>query len=338
LGVLRTWSSTRLAEQLIAIPVDENAVESVAGELSAGAGGLLLFGNHAPADLAAAIARAAAGEPGRIAPLVMTDEEGGSVQRMANLVGWLPSARTMATTLTPAQIRLQASQLGSRLRANGVTMDLAPVLDLDSRAGPTDQDPIGDRSFSDAPATASAAALAFAAGLRQGGVIAVLKHFPGIGGGTGNSDLGPAVDPPWSGVAGRDLLPFLDAIRAGASAVMVSNVSVPGLTNLPASLSPAAITKVLRGQLGFTGLVITDSLSAGAVQAAGYPVPRAAVAAVAAGADMVIFNSYAAATAALTAATAQALAGAVQAGTIPRARLLDAAAHVLAAKHVSLCR
>jgi beta-N-acetylhexosaminidase len=187
------------------------------------------------------------------------------------------------------------------------------------------------------PATTTADGLAFAAGLKQGGVIPVLKHFPGIGSSSGNSDLGPAVDPPWSVVASRDLLPFRAAIRAGVPAVMVSNASVPGLTSLPASLSHAAIAGLLRGQLGFTGLVLTDSLSAGAIRSAGYSVPRAAVAAVAAGADMIIFNSYPSATASLTVATVRALVGAVRNGTIPLARLVDAASHVLAVKHVSLC-
>jgi beta-N-acetylhexosaminidase len=335
--VLRTWSTTRLAEQLVAVPVDEGNVESVAGELTAGAGGLLLFGSQAPSDLAQRIARAAAGEPGNIRPLVMTDEEGGTVQRMANLVGWMPAARQQQATMSTAQIQQLAAQTGRRMRANGVSMDLAPVLDLDSRSGPNDNDPIGTRSFSADPAAATAAGTAFSAGLRQGGITPVLKHFPGIGSATGNSDLGPAVDPSWNVVRDRDLLPFRALIRAGAPAIMVSNASVPGLTSLPAGLSPAVIAGLLRGELGFTGLVITDSLSAGAIRSAGYSVPQAAVAAVAAGADLVIFNSYPAATAALTAAVVQALVEAARSGRIPLARLQVAVSHVLAVKQVSLC-
>jgi len=188
-----------------------------------------------------------------------------------------------------------------------VTMNLAPVLDLDARGGPNDSDAIGTRSFSPSVAVTTRAGLAFLTGLERGGVVPVLKHFPGLGSATGNTDLGPAADPPWSEVLGRDLLPFQAAVRAGAPAVMIANASIPGLTDLPASLSPAVITGVLRGRLGFTGLVLTDSLSAGAVQAAGYSVPQAAVAAVTAGADLVLFTADPSRTRALTGQTVQAI-------------------------------
>jgi beta-N-acetylhexosaminidase len=338
LDTLRTWTVRRLAEQTIVVPVGEDAVGSVAPELTAGAGGLLLFGSYAPPDLRSEIARAATGEPGGIAPLVMTDEEGGIVQRMANLVGWLPSARDMAATMTPAEIQQMAMQLGSRMRANGVTMDLAPVLDLDARAGPNDSDAIGSRSFSWSATVATNAGLAFLTGLQRGGIVPVLKHFPGIGAANGNTDLSPAADPAWSIVRNRDLLPFQAAIRAGAPAVMISNASVPGLTNAPASISRTVISTVLRGMLGFSGLVLTDSLSAGAVQAAGYDVPRAAVAALEAGADLVLFTADPSSTATVTSQIVQAITAAVRSGALPVSRLLDAVSHVIATKHVNLCR
>jgi len=337
-GILRTWSVRRLAEQTLVVPVAEDAVGSVAPELTAGAGGLLLFGSQAPSGLAADITRAAAGEPGGIAPLVMTDEEGGSVQRMANLVGSMPSARQMAATMTAAQIQRLAVQVGARMRANGITMDLAPVLDLDARAGPNDTDAIGSRSFSPSTAVTTSAALAFLSGLQRGGVIPVLKHFPGIGAANGNTDLGPAAGPNWSTVKTRDLLPFQAAIRAGAPAVMISNASVPGLTDEPAGLSRTVITSVLRTTLGFTGLVLTDSLSAGAVRAAGYDVPQAAVAALTAGADMLLFTADPSRTATVTARTTQAIVAAVGTGALPMSRLANAVLHILAAKNVSLCR
>lgn len=338
LAILRTWSVRRLAAQTLAVPVAEDAVGTVAPELTAGAGGLLLFGSYAPADLGAQITRAAAGEPGGVAPLVMTDEEGGTVQRMANLVGWMPSARQMAATMTPAQIQQLALQVGTRMRANGITMNLAPVLDLDSRAGPNGADAIGNRSFSSSAAVTTSSALAFLRGMQRGGVVPVLKHFPGIGSANGNTDLGPVADPAWSTVNSRDLLVFQDAIRAGAPAVMVSNASVPGLADEPASLSRTVITTVLRGMLGFTGLVLTDSLSAGAVQAAGYDVPRAAVAALTAGADLVLFTADPSRTATVTAQAVQAIVAAVNTGALPISRLVNAVQHVLATKNVNLCR
>jgi beta-N-acetylhexosaminidase len=97
------------------------------------------------------------------------------------------------------------------------------------------------------------------------------------------------------------------------------------------------VTGVLRAQLGFSGLVLTDSLSAGAVSAAGYSVPRAAVAALAAGADMVLYTATPASVAGLTQQTVDALVAAVNAGVLPRNRLQDAVQHILNAKHVSLC-
>jgi beta-N-acetylhexosaminidase len=128
---------------------------------------------------------------------------------------------------------------------------------------------------------------------------------------------------------------------------MIANATVPGLTSLPASVSPAAINGLLRRDLGFNGLVLTDSLSAGAITQAGYQLPDAAVAAISAGADMILFGST------LTVAQTQLLSPSEVAATIGRivdaivvataqgaiavSRLDDAVSHVLAAKHVQLC-
>lgn len=337
-SVLRAWSLARLAEQVVVVPVEEGDVASVTDEVTAGAGGVILFGSRAPSDLASSLSRLARAEPGGLAPLVMTDEEGGSVQRMANLVGSIPSARQMGATMTAGQIEQLALRAGRRMRSAGVTMDLAPVLDLDAGAGPNDTDAIGTRSFSADQKTASADGLAFAAGLRAGGVIPVAKHFPGLGGATANTDLAPASTRPWSRIQANDLLPYRAAVRTGVPAIMIANASVPGLTTLPASISSAVITDVLRGRLGFSGLVLTDSLSAGALKSAGYTVPRAAVAALRAGADMVLYNGTSATVAALTSQTVSAIVSAVRDGVLPVSRLLAAAGQVIAAKRVTLCR
>jgi beta-N-acetylhexosaminidase len=336
-GVLATWSVHRLAEQTMAIPVDESDVGSVAPEVAAGAGGVVLFGADAPAGLASSLAKLTRDAPDGIAPFVMTDEEGGAVQRMANLVGSVPSAREMAATMTPAQIKSLALQVGIRMKAAGVTMDLAPVLDLDQGDGPDQSDPDGTRSFSLNERVASADGLAFAAGLEAAGVVPVVKHFPGLGQATGNTDTTPASTQPWSSLQARGLLPFKAAIRAGVPAVMVGNASVPGLTDLPASISPAVITGVLRKQLGFSGLVLTDSVSAGALSAAGYSVPTASVDALAAGADMVLYNPDTDTVASLTGQAVQAIVAAVGSGKLPKSRLENAVTHILAAKHIDLC-
>jgi beta-N-acetylhexosaminidase len=144
-----------------------------------------------------------------------------------------------------------------------------------------------------------------------------------------------------------DLVPFEAAIAAGAPAVMVANAAVPGLTSLPASLSPAVINGLLRHDLGFNGLVLTDSLSAGAISQSGYQVPQAAVAAVSAGADVILFGSTL--TPAQTALLSPdnlsstitrivgALVAATASGTLSMDRLNTAVSHLLAVKHAQLC-
>ena len=336
-SVLATWNLTRLAEQTLVVPVAENAVASVTSEVAAGAGGVILFGSSAAANLATTLRVLTAAAPGGIAPFVMTDEEGGVVQRMANLAGWLPSARQMAATMSPAQIRRLVGSVARRMRAAGVTMDLAPVLDLDNGVGPNNRDPDGTRSFSLNPNVAAADGVAFVQGLEDGGIVPVVKHFPGLGQASGNTDVAPATTQPWSALQRAGLLPFERAFASGAPVVMVANATVPGLSTLPASISPAVMITILRNQLGFHGLVITDSLSAGALAHIGYTVPRAVVAAISAGADMVLYTAAAAQVASLTNATAAALVAAVSAGTLDRGRLVSAVANVLAAKHVDLC-
>ncbi len=336
-GVLATWSVKRLAEQTVVVPIDEDEVGLAAPEVAAGAGGVILFGTQAPPGLTSSLAQLVRNATGGVPPFVMADEEGGAVQRMANLVGSIPSPREMAATMTPAQIERLALQTGRRMRAAGVTMDLAPVLDLDGGQGPNAADPVGTRSFSLAGKTASADGLAFSVGLEEAGVVPVVKHFPGLGGATANTDVSPASTLPWSNLQVNGLLPFTAALHAGVPAVMVTNASIPGLTNLPASISPTVITQLLRHQLGFSGLVLTDSLSAVALSAAGYSVPSASIGALAAGADMVLYNADARSVAILTDQTVQAIVSAVGSDELSKSRLENAVLHILDAKHVDLC-
>lgn len=335
--VLAGWSLTQLAEQTLVVPVAESDVASVRAEVAAGAGGVILFGSSAPATLAASLRTLAASAPAGLAPFVMTDEEGGVVQRMANLVGALPSARQMAATMSPAQIRQLVTTVASRMRAAGITMDLAPVLDLDNGVGPNNRDPDGTRSFGLNPQTAAADGVAFMQGLEAGGIVPVVKHFPGLGQASANTDVAPATTQAWSVLQHAGVLPFESAFASGAPVVMIANATVPGLSTLPASISPVVMTTVLRDQLGFQGLVMTDSLSAGALVDIGYSVPRAVVAAIEAGADMVLYTAATAQVAPLTVATAAALVAAVSAGTLARTRLVSAVEHILSAKRIDLC-
>ena len=336
-AVLSTWSLERRAAQLVVVPAEEDDVLAVQPLVAAGIGGIILFGSYAPPALPANLAALRRTAEDGVPPLVMTDEEGGEVQRMASLVGNLPWPRTMAATMTVAQVRALAEQVGRRMRAAGVTMDLAPVLDLSDSSGPDAAHPDGPRSFSLSAPIATAYGLAFAQGMLQAGVIPVVKHFPGLGQASYNTDFGPASVPPLSVLEAGSLRPFQAAIAAGAPAVMVGNASIPGLTGtLPAALSERAVTGLLRRRLGFHGLILTDSLSALAVQDAGYAVPQAAARAIEAGADMVLFDS------ADPAATTNDIIASITAAVISRqltvTRLDDAVQDVLRAKGVSLCR
>lgn len=338
-SAIQSWSLTRRAEELIAAPIFYGRPDTLAAAVGQHVGGLLLLGSVPPAaELAAALGQAAksAGAP---APMVMTDQEGGGVQRLGGNVTPLPWPRTMAQTSSPEEVAALAARLGRQMKALGVDVDLAPVLDLDGGPGPTESNPDGLRSFSPDPATAASYGIAFMRGLQAGGVLAVVKHFPGLGGATGNTDYRPASTPPLSTLEARGLIPFRDAITAGARAIMVANASVPGLTNQPASLSSQAITGLLRQQMGFTGLVMTDSLSAVAIAQAGYSIPAAAVAAVKAGADMILFGSELSPTALAGAVgtIAQQIAAAATDGSLPVSRLDDAVLHVLTAAGANLC-
>ena len=337
-STLEGWSIRRRAAQLVVAPVQESEPLAAEHLVTEGIGGLLLFGSYAPPALPADLARLRtdARADGQLAPLVMTDEEGGEIQRMANLVGNLPWPRDMAKTMTTGQVRALAEKVGRRMHAAGVSMDLAPVLDLSDSAGPDAKHPDGPRSFSVRASIAAAYGVAFARGLLAGGVIPVVKHFPGLGQASFNTDFGRAVDPRLSVLERSSLLPFKAAIAVRLPAVMVAHVSVPGLTGrLPASLSAAAVTGLLRHQLGFHGLVLTDSLSAAAIADAGYSVERAAPRAIAAGDDMVLFNATN--PTATANAVISSISAAVARGELPRSRLNEAVTHVLTVKGIKLC-
>ncbi|MGW2766611.1 glycoside hydrolase family 3 N-terminal domain-containing protein [Streptomyces sp. NPDC001275] len=334
---LAGWSNRRLAMLTIAVPVSETSVSDAMSEVSAGAGGVVLFGSKAPSDLGSRLTALKSHVPGHRGLLVMTDEEGGGIQRMANLVGSLPWPAYMGKHWTPAQIQRNVTKVATKMAAAQVNMDLAPVVDVDGRnVAPGRTNPDGWRSFSGSTSVASKDGVAYMNGLRAGHVIPVVKHFPGLGNSSYNSDFGPARTLPWSTLQKVGIPPFTAAIKAGAPAIMVSNNIVPGLGTNPASLSPTVISYELRGKLGFKGLVVTDSLSAKSISAAGFSVPAAAVQALRSGADMVMFD-LGGNTGSRTSSIASAITNAVAGGHLARSRLIDAAGHVLAVRHVNLC-
>jgi beta-N-acetylhexosaminidase len=223
---------------------------------------------------------------------VAVDEEGGRVQRIDQLAGAVPSARTMAQTMTSAQVRDIALQRGRALRDVGVTMDMAPVVDVSSQSS---GQVIGDRSFSDDPGIVSEYGGAFASGLREAGIIPVLKHFPGHGHATGDSHRQATVTPPLADLETSDLIPYRRLLTEPQTGVMIGHLDVPGLTapDEPASVSRSAVSDLLRTRLGYQGLVITDDLSQMAAIRRSYSVPEAALRTLVAGGDMALFVSSA---------------------------------------------
>jgi len=195
-------------------------------------------------------------------PLVATDQEGGTVQRYTT-EGALPSEQSVVSSMTPAQAEAMIATDDKFLASQGINMNLAPVVDV---APLTGSSVLGSRIFSDDPQVVSEYSAAYVnAGLHTG-VLPTIKHFPGLGAASGNTDYGPATTPSFAKLQARDIVPY-EQLSGSKAAVMVGNQTVPGLTaGLPASLSYAAITTELRSKLGYqNNLVITDSLTAKAI-------------------------------------------------------------------------
>jgi beta-N-acetylhexosaminidase len=276
----------RLA-QLLVVGVDGSAsTQAMSAVLDEQAGGIFLAGRATALLTDGALTEVKSSA--KLPLTVAVDDEGGRVQRVAALDGDIPSARRMAATMTPDQVRTLAQERGRALQARGVTMDLAPVLDISSQP---DEAVIGDRSFSTDPATVRRYAASFAAGLHDAGVLPVLKHFPGHGNATGDTHLGLASTPPLEQLWRNDLLPYRDSGQYGETAVMVGHLDVPGLTNgAPATLSPHAYA-LLHEDIGFSGPAITDDLGAMKAVTERADLPDAVLQALSAGADMALWSS-----------------------------------------------
>jgi beta-N-acetylhexosaminidase len=250
-------------------------------------GGVILFGGNitTPSALAATVSQlqAAAKAGGNPPLLIATDQEGGEVKRFPAGPP-AASAETMGATLGTAAVRRQGRATGAYLRGLGVDVDLAPVLDT----GDASSSFLGSRIFSSDPARTAKLGSAFAAGLQSAGVAATGKHFPGLGTAPGNTDLAVVVVPTSKAGLERRLASFQAAVRRGVKLVMVSNAEYPALeaSRLPAALSPSIVTGVLRKQLGFRGVVITDTMTAPAIS----HYPDASVRALQAGDDVLLYS------------------------------------------------
>jgi beta-N-acetylhexosaminidase len=289
-------------------------------------GGVLLFGyNMKSEEQTRSLTGALQGLSMRTEPsiplFIAVDQEGGEVAS-APWVTQEPAAAWVGARGDPAEARAIAEEMGRHLLQGGVNTDLAPVVDTGFGAA------IGTRSFGEDPELVSRMGTAAVEGFEAAGVVSAAKHFPNHGAATSDSHKSrPVVNHDLATLRSHDLPPFEAAIRAGVPMVMVGHLVYPAIDpERPASLSPEAIG-MLRGELGFDGVVITDDLAmAGAT--GGGPPSRAAVAAVKAGADLLIISSPPQQQADAYDAVLQA----VESGEIPRERIEASVERILKVK------
>jgi beta-N-acetylhexosaminidase len=319
-------SLTRLAEGCL-LPgfVGTLAPAWVLGRLERGLGGVVLFARNVttPEQVAALTAELHGARPDA---LVAIDEEGGDVTRLEAATGSsYPGNLALGAVNDAGLTRAVAASLGAELAAAGIDLDLAPVADVNSNP---DNPVIGVRSFGADQELVAAHTAAFVAGLQSVGVAACVKHFPGHGDTSTDSHLDLPV------VAGGEeamevaLAPFRAAIAAGTRAVMTAHLVVPALDEVPATVSRAVLTGLLRERLGFRGLVITDGLEMAAIRAT-VGLAEGAVRAIAAGADAICVGGGLADEEVVT-LLAGALTGAVLAGRLTEERLAEASSRVSA--------
>ncbi len=203
--------------------------------------------------------------------LVAVDQEGGPVQRFREGFTRLPPLAAIGARheADPAAARALAEMhawlMATEMRAIGIDLSFAPVVDLarGNRA-------IGPRAFHADPEIASALGLAYLRGMRMAGMAATIKHFPGHGSVLEDTHFDDAVDPrPLDALRAEDLVPFRDAIAAGAEAVMMAHVRYPAVDPDPAGYARRWIVDILRGELGFQGAVFSDDIGMAAAESAG---------------------------------------------------------------------
>ncbi len=296
-----------------------------------GVGGVILFAKNIAtprqiASLTNALQRIAAAAH-RPPLLVSADQEGGSVARLPAGATQFPSAMAFGAAGSEALVGAAAGVTARELRAVGIQMNMAPVLDVNSNpANPV----IGLRSYGEDPRLVARLGTAAIRAMQASGVLATAKHFPGHGDTHQDSHLClPTVSRDRRRLESVELAPFRAAVRAGVAAVMTAHVVYPALDpDAPATLSPAILQRVLRDELGFAGLIVTDSMAMRAI-ADTLRAGEAAVRAVLAGADIVL----ALGTADAQREALEAVRRGVEEGRIPADRIAAAVGRIRAAKH-----
>jgi beta-N-acetylhexosaminidase len=321
-------SSPELLAESVLLPGfgGTEAPEWLRRRLGEGLGGVVLFGRNVVDDeQVAALTAQLRSERSDI--VIGIDEEGGDVTRLDVATGsFVPGPLALGAADDVELTTAVAAALGERLAACGVTVNLAPCADLTL----TPDDPIiGVRAFGSDPVHASPHVAAYVTGMQKYGVAACAKHFPGHGAATEDSHVAlPVLRRTEEELRSVELVPFAAAIRAGVRSIMTGHLVVPAWGELPATLNAKALTEVLRGELGFTGAIITDALEMGAVSGE-YGrqdgLGLAAVRSLVAGADALCIGGAAFDAETLDRITATIVA-AVNSGELPLERLAEASA------------
>ena len=313
---------------------DAEGAQALAAHVGKGAvGGVCFLGNNARSKSGVeSLTRLFAGAAKNAPTLIAIDQEGGAVQRLGTKLGYpaVPRAQAVAEHNSPAQAQALYATMARELRQAGFNLNLAPVVDL----GFEPRNPIVakyGRAFGKDGASVANYGGAFVAGHRQERVLTALKHFPGHGSTLVDSHENPVnLTPTWRE---DELTPYRELSKSGlVDVVMSGHLSHVRLTGgQPASLSRDAIEGVLRGQIGYGGVAMTDDLDMAAIRSR-YPLMQALVLAIAAGNDIVLLSNSAEPDPELPAAAYASVSEAVVAGAIPAGRIEQAAARVAALK------
>lgn len=292
-AMVEAMSQEHQAGQLFMMGVDTVGLSDAARRLinDGRAGSVVLLGNSdaGSEDIAQLTAEISGLVPETMPVLIAVDQEGGKVTRLRG-PGFsdIPSAVEQGK-LAEGELRTRAGEWGRELRQAGVHFDLAPVADVVPTGKVDNNAPIGKlkRNFGNDPASVSRSVVEFTQGMQDAGVLTSLKHFPGLGEVTVNTDFGVAEDSDIT-VDHESLEPFKEGIAAGADTVMISSAVFKLIDpEQEAVFSPAIVTTLLRDQLGFEGVAISDDLGA-AVAVDGVSPGQRAVRFFAAGGDLLI--------------------------------------------------
>jgi len=292
-------------------------------------GGLILYGNNleTPQQTVTLMNdRMAANSKNQLPLFLGTDQEGGKVVRLPGALNNFPTNQKIGD-INQSKFSFEIGQLlGEQLRAFGFNLDFAPVLDVNSNPN---NPIIGDRSFSNDPAIVSQLGIQTMKGLESEQVIPVVKHFPGHGDTSVDSHLElPKVTKSLNDLNQLELVPFKEAINSGADVVMVAHILLPKIDpQYPSSMSKEIITGMLRKQLGFDGVVMTDDMTMKAITNH-YAIGQAAVDSIKAGSDIILIaHEYANMTAAI-----EAVKVAVSNGEITEERINESVQRILKLK------